>query len=372
MTQPSHPLRFEPGFEEVSEDEAETQRGLTEAMLNIQRRTLADTGYAHRAVHAKAHGYLKARLEVLPDLPSHLAQGLFRQAATYDAILRFSTTPGDVLDDNVSTPRGVALKVLGVPGARLPGSETETTQNYVLGNSPSFQVATASAFLKQLRLLAATTGHAEPVKEALSVASRNVNAALSKVGLTSATLTTLAGQATTELLGDTFYSQGALLHGDYYAKVAVAPVSSELVALSGRPLDLAGHPDAIRQGVQRHFGVLPGVWELRVQLATDLDKMPVEDAAAEWPEIESPYLPVARITAAPQETWSDELWAEIESGTAFSPWTGLAAHRPLGSIMRARRPAYAAARELRSQANGVEINEPRGDDRTGAAEMRIV
>jgi len=362
MTQPSPPLRFETSFEEVPDGEVETQRGLTEAMLDIQRRTLADTGYAYRAVHAKAHGYLRARFEVLPDLPDHLAQGLFAQPGTYDAILRFSTTPGDVLDDNVSTPRGVALKVLGVPGARLPGSEDETTQNYVLGNSPSFQVATAAGFLKQLRPLAATTGHAELAKEVLSVVSRNANAALSKVGLTSATLTTLAGQATTELLGDTFYSQAPLLHGDYYAKVAVVPVSTELVALSGRSLDLKGYPDAIREGVRHHFGALPGVWELRVQLATDLDRMPVEDAATQWPEDESPYLPVARITAAPQETWSDELWAEIETGSAFSPWTGLAAHRPLGSIMRARRIAYTAARELRGQANGVDIAEPRGGD----------
>ena len=135
-----HPLRFDPSFETISEDEDETQRGLTEAMLGIQRKTHADTGYAHRAVHAKAHGYLRARFEVLPGLHPALAQGLFASPATYDAILRFSTTPGDVLHDGVSTPRGAALKVLGVPGPRLPGSEGETTQNYVLGNSPSFQI----------------------------------------------------------------------------------------------------------------------------------------------------------------------------------------------------------------------------------------
>ena len=70
----------------MPDDEVETQRGLTEAMLAIQRKTHADTGYAHRAVHAKAHGYLKARFEVLPDLPTCLAQGLFERPATYDTI----------------------------------------------------------------------------------------------------------------------------------------------------------------------------------------------------------------------------------------------------------------------------------------------
>ena len=358
MSKTQLPLRFDPSFENVPDDEVETQRGLTEAMLAIQRKTHADTGYAHRAVHAKPHGYLKAKFEVLPDLPICLAQGLFERPATYDTILRFSTTPGDVLDDNVSTPRGVALKVLGVSGARLPGSESDTTQNYVLGNSPSFQVATAAGFLKQLKVLATTTGHAEPVKEALSVLSRTTNAGLEKVGLKSATLTTLAGQATTELLGDSFYSQAAILHGDYFAKVVLAPVATELVALSGKPLDVSGHPDAIRESIQRYFAALPAVWELRVQLATDIEAMPVEDSATEWPEDESPYVAVARVTASPQQSWSEELWAEVESGLAFNPWIGLAAHRPLGSIMRARKPAYAAAREYRGQANGIRIEEP--------------
>ncbi len=358
MTQLNPPLPFHPSFESVPDDEGETQRGLTEAMLAIQRKTDDDQGHAFRAVHAKAHGYLKAKFEVLPGLAPELAQGLFAEPATYDAILRFSTTPGDILNDNVSSPRGVALKVLGVPGARLPGSEDETTQNYVLGNSPSFQIGDAEGFLKQLKPLAASTGRAEPIKHAISVLSRTAEAALEMVGAKSATLTTLAGQAATQLLGDSFYSQAALLHGDYFAKVVISPVSSELVALSEEPLDLSGRPDAIRESIQAYFRACPAVWELRVQLATSLESMPIEDASAQWPEDESPYVAVARITADAQETWPDAFREIVEDRLAFNPWTGLAAHRPLGSIMRARRPAYAAARDYRSRANGVDIREP--------------
>ena len=43
------------------------------------------------------------------------------------------------------------------------------------------------------------------------------------------------------------------------------------------------------------------VWELRVQLCTDLMKMPVEDASVEWDERLSPSLTVAWITAATSE-----------------------------------------------------------------------
>ena len=52
----------------------------------------------------------------------------------------------------------------------------------------------------------------------------------------------------------------------------------------------------------------------------------------------------------------------VEEHFSFNPWIGLAAHRPLGSIMRARRPAYASAREFRARANGVDIKEPVGAD----------
>ena len=83
---------------------------------------------------------------------------------------------------------------------------------------------------------------------------------MAQVGLGSATLTTLttlAGQAKTELLGDSFLSQGAYLHGDYFGKVAIAPVSTELVSQPDRSLKPWDHPPAIREGIQRHFAVLP-------------------------------------------------------------------------------------------------------------------
>jgi hypothetical protein len=42
--------------------------------------------------------------------------------------MRFSTSPGDLLPDSVSTPRGLALKIFGVTGERLPGSEDDTSR----------------------------------------------------------------------------------------------------------------------------------------------------------------------------------------------------------------------------------------------------
>lgn len=55
------------------------------------------------------------------------------------------------------------------------------------------------------------------------------------------------------------------------------------------------------------FAEQEGEWELRVQLNTDLDKMPIEDASVEWPEDQSAYLPVARLRIGRQAAWNERL-----------------------------------------------------------------
>jgi hypothetical protein len=79
---------------------------------------------------------------------AHIEVHLFAQAGTYPVILRLSSTPGDLLDDSVSTPRGLAIKVIGVAGERLPGSEGAVTQDFILINGPAFAAPDAKSFLK--------------------------------------------------------------------------------------------------------------------------------------------------------------------------------------------------------------------------------
>lgn len=50
--------------------------------------------------------------------------------------------------------------------------------------------------------------------------------------------------------------------------------------------------------------------------------------------------------------------AEIDDGMSFSPWHGLAAYRPIGGIIRARKPAYQAGVEFRARHNGRPVREP--------------
>ncbi|MGI4801756.1 MAG: catalase family protein [Janthinobacterium lividum] len=359
MTQrPVAPIPFDPSYETQLDDEPAVNAKLTEQMLGLSRTVLADTGHVRRSVHAKGHGLLLGTMRVHDHLAREHAQGMFARPAEYPVVLRLSTTPGDMLDDKISTPRGLALKIIGVEGERLPDSEHDVTQNFVLGNSPAFNVRTSKQFVGNVRHLGSMTDRSETVKRAISAVSQTAEAILEKVGIHSATLTTYAGQAKTHILGDTFYSQAPVLYGDYAAKVCVAPVSDNLRALSEAPIELAGTRDGLREAVQAFFAREGGTWEFRVQLWTDADAMPIEDASVQWPEDESPYVAVATITVEAQDSWSEPRVAAIDEGLTFSPWRGLAAHRPLGSVMRARRLAYESSARLRSEVTGRPIAEP--------------
>lgn len=353
------PLPFEPSFEQIPDDEAQTSQELAEALHSIMETTLRDNGHANRSVHAKAHGLLRGHMTVLDTLPAELAQGAFAKPGTLPVAMRFSTNPGDILDDKVSTPRGLAVKVIGVEGSRLPGSEGEVTQDFVMQNAKAFTAATPKAFLRTLKLLAKTTDKAPGMKKALSAVLRGVESTLESLGGESGTLKSLGGHPQTHILGESFSTVVPLLYGPYYAKVAVVPVSANLTALTDKHLDFGDNPDGLRSAVEAYFAQSGGTWEVRVQLATDLEKMPIEDASVQWPEDLSPYVTVARIEVEPQQSWSPEKVQEIDDGMSFSPWHGLAAHRPLGGVMRVRKPSYEMSAGFRAQHNGCPMHEPR-------------
>lgn len=345
-------------MEEPEKDEAETGQHLVEQLHKIAETTYRDGGHALRAVHAKSHGLLKAEFEVLGDLPAALAQGLFAKPARYGAILRFSTTPGDILADSVSTPRGLAVKVIGVQGARLPGSEGSTNQDFVLSNSKTFPTANAKTFLASLKVLAATTDKGEGIKKVISAALRGAETLIEALGKESPTLKGLGGQLETHILGDSFYSQAPVRYGDHIAKIAVTPSSDALKALAHQALDLNHSHDGLRDAVVEFFKTQGGVWDVRAQLCTTLHDMPIEHSNVPWSEDHSRYLPVGRITVAPQTAWSEARSAAVDDGMSFSPWNGLADHQPLGSIMRVRKAAYEASSAYRASQNGKAVSEP--------------
>ena len=353
-----HPVRFDPSVETIAPDEQETLKTLEGSFQEILETTSQDYGHAVRSVHAKAHGIARGTFTVADNLPAELAQGIFARPGTHEAVIRISTNAGDILDDSISLPRGLALKILDVEGARLPGSEGDTTQDFIMVNGPAFSAPDAKAFSKNLKLLAKTTDRFEGVKKAMSATFRVVESALEAVGGQSATLQTLGGAKPVHPLGETYYSQTPFRHGDYIAKVALFPVSPGLTRLTGDTVDITARPDALREVVRDELIEHGGTWEFRVQLNTDLEKMPIEDASAVWDEKESPFVTVATLEIAPQLSWEQGVTDHTDDALSYSIWHGITAHQPLGGVNRARNETYKQSANFRSKFNGCPMHEP--------------
>lgn len=351
------PVRYSPHVEQVGPDEGATIDKLNETFDTILQTVADHSGHAVRSVHAKAHGILEGTLTVDAGLPPELAQGLFATPGEHKVYMRMSTNAGDILPDAVSLPRGLALKVLDVEGERLPGAEG-TTQNFIMVNGTVFQAPSAGKFLGSLKLLAGTTDRVEGLKVAASTVLRGVNKALHAVGIDSPTIGALGGAPNVDPLGETYYSVTPFRYGDHIAKFSVAPVAPALTALTGREIDASGRPNAIRETVQSEMAGIAGEWEFRVQLCRDLERQPVEDPTVEWSEDEAPFQRVGRIRVQPQDSWDPGRVDSVDEHMRFSVWTGLAAHRPLGNINRARNAPYRHSAEFRQRFNGCPIHEP--------------
>ena len=141
-------VRYSDSVETSQAGEAETVDQITATLLNIAKKVGERQRHTVRGVHAKSHGLLKAKVMVSPDPREELRQGLFANAGSYGAVMRFSTNPGDIHSDHISTPRGLAIKIIGVEGEMLPNHAGQVTQDFVFNNASTFHSARANDFLK--------------------------------------------------------------------------------------------------------------------------------------------------------------------------------------------------------------------------------
>ncbi|HEY0907441.1 MAG TPA: catalase, partial [Methylophilus sp.] len=160
MQQPAHhrisPLSYHPAYEVLEQSERQKREHLQYTLRRISETSYRKSAHTARSVHHQSHGLIYGEMEIYDQLPEHLAQGMFAQASKLPLVMRFSTVPGDILNDRRCTPRSLAIKVIGVEGERLPGSEDAITQDFLLVNGASFLSCSVQRFLANLQLLAAT------------------------------------------------------------------------------------------------------------------------------------------------------------------------------------------------------------------------
>lgn len=306
--------------------------------------------HAIRDAHAKQHGTVVGTLEI-PELPEHLAQGLFARPGSYPVVIRFSSAPGEIKDDSIPAPHGMAVKVIGVPGRKmLAGQEDEVTQDFLMVSMPIIPFGTVEQYLKMQKVIALQDESPEEGQRAAAALARGGQKVLGLLGIHNPTLDGVAAE-NEHVLGQTFHTMAAIRYGDYIAKLSAAPLSPEVRALQGVIVDASRNPSAQRDALVEFFRERDAEYQLRAQLCTDLEKMPVEDGSVLWNEDLSPQQPIARIVVPAQEAYSPARRVFSDDILSFNPWHCLPEHQPLGSIMRVRQKAYESSTAFRHAMN---------------------
>lgn len=358
-------IRYSDDVEVKQPNEDEDSREVVESMARVNKIMFERYRHGIRDAHAKTHGVLRAELEIYDNLPPYLAQGMFKEPKKYPVIIRFSTAPGMIEADKKSMMRGMALKVIGVPGEKfLPEDKDAQTQDFLLVNYPIIPTGTVKDYLdqqKQIEEHINTPELIQTVQNVMATAGRKIKNVLGKEEDPNN-----FGIPGSHILGDRYFSMAAIRYGDYVAKISIAPKSENVALLHGKEMDsdlIKTEPETfLTTIVTNFFKDQTAEYELSAQLCTDLEKMPVEDGSVQWPEEISPYQPIAKLTIRPQDSFSPGRRVYGDDVLSFNPFHCLPDHRPLGNIMRVRRLAYETSSKYRHHMNAQPRIEPRSID----------
>lgn len=285
-----------------------------------------------RALHRKAQLGLAAEFEVLPDLPPHARQGLFAAPGRHPAWVRLSNGGADRQSDRQPDIRGFSIKVRGLSGPGALGGDTDS-QDFLLINQAAFAFPGSEEFVGLA--LNAVNGPVALLKYLIGRYGllRGLGHAKRLAGV--------LGRPFTGFASETFHSAAPIACGPYAAKVRLLPASQE--PSRHHPPDWAGDMrDRLTAGDL--------VYDVQLLFFTGEAETPIEDASKEWTDDIAPAVTVARLRIPAQDTESPAgkaLARQIEEA-AFDPWRALAAHRPLGDVMRARKVVYFASQQGRA------------------------
>ena len=291
-------------------------------------------GCARRSQHAKDHGCVRAIVTIADGLPDDLRVGLFAQPRAYEALIRFSNsrTP----DDRKPDVHGMAIKLLGVSGEKLVG--TETAADILLIDSETFFTGDRLEYVLLNRgLIARNLGGVGKILAVLRLVLFHLGLLLRAQKL--------ASRKPWSPLASPYSSATPYALGDKAVKYVAVPTA---VGSGPAPEDA----DGLSETLTRQLAGTGVSFDFGVDVQTDARNQPIDDPTVAWsaqPGARRVWL--GRIDIPTQTV---EAGAPLAENLAFSPWHTLAEHRPLGFINNARREVYLAMSRRRRELNGVD------------------
>lgn len=324
---------FEPGEQELFVHFAHN------VIMDRQRQVAKQTARPiQRGFHAKLHAGLMAEFKVLPDLPEHARFGIFNEPRVFPAVVRFSNGTPFRQSDKRREPRGIAIKLVGVPGLKLLEDETDAVTQDFLATSHSVTSTVRNVQQFMAFIEAERTRLALPFILARKVGvleSGRILMALARTVL----LSKVRSMAT-----EHYSSTAPIKFGSYAVKFTVRPAKGTKPATKRRLTD-----DFLREELADRLREGDLMFDFVVQFYVNDKLTPIEDTSIPWKPEHAPFVTVAqlRILRCDLSDPRTDALSETVNRLSFTPWHTTEDHRPLGNVMRARKVAYRLSSDLR-------------------------
>lgn len=309
-----------------------TQR-LKEMFVEMGQKTRIENGQkpAERAVFRKQHGIAYGNFIINKDIEEKFKIGIFA-GDSYECAVRFSSDTGPTSPD-LHTTIGVGLKLFGIEGPKLLGEGTNA--DFIFQNIDRF-------FAKDAQQMCSFT--------TAGVVDQDYNSYINKTPELSRILQAMAKE------------EASCLSASYWAILPFKLGDSNVVKYRLVPDDTYGGTpfddnNYLSLDLQQRLRTKGARFRFEIQLRTNQESMPIDDAQAVWSTEESPYISIAMLNL-PQQDICGIGQEEFGTNLAFNIWRTLPQHKPLGSIAEARKVVYEAGAQARHQANGQQLQEP--------------
>lgn len=347
--QPQRPIEtkanqeiFSGGSEEAEIAEFQKMGEEIRQVITRQTKELRGQPENQRAFHSKGHACLRGEL-ALVDRPTYFREGIFSdeyEGRPWKFWGRFSNGVGWVQKDTDFDIRGLALKVLEVPGTKFMSNETQT-QDFIMISSPVGFGRDAREFMNFAHANSRAAGVVGTVKTGSYAATHPTVLPPVKEGIVS-TLKGIDTLTQMQFWSGTPYRMGAKMAVKYTVKPETCSFGRKISQIKKSKSENKFRDDLYARGEN---GFCMGLY-FQTQHA-DFTQTPIEDASVEW---KTQFYKVAQLRFFPQKyTDSEKENLDVMCQTmAFNPWHSIEAHRPLGNQNRARRWVYDSSRHHRN------------------------
>ncbi|VVO87194.1 hypothetical protein PS893_02117 [Pseudomonas fluorescens] len=327
----------------IADDEAAMTQDIIQTAVRIVDQHRESTRYL-RDAHAKAHGCVKAEVQVLPELPGELRQGVFSEPGkTWQATMRLSNGNAYPQFDSIRDARGMAIKLFDVPGKQLLSDrQGRGEQDFVMFNHPNFFVSNVAEYRQNVAAQANGKKMMAffPGRDPRTWQVRHLFIALA-----------ILAPAPSSPTQTTYFSVSPYKFGEANAKFRVMPDPDSCPAYN-LPEQNRKLPNFLRNALSQQLSTdrVPACFALQIQRQDANRYMPIEDTSIEWRESDAPFETVARIKVPAQDFDTPALNLQCDN-QSFNPWFGVEAHRPIGGINRLRKAVYEAVSDYRHSRN---------------------